>query len=107
MTGYPLISDHGMIGNLHTAALVDKDGTIDWFCAPRFDSPSIFASLLDLKRGGRFRIAPVTPSYRVSQMYFPRSACLITRFMTTLESVSWWTSCPSRIRRSSRTLTAS
>ncbi len=82
MADYPLISDHGLVGNLHTAALVAMDGTIDWFCAPRFDSPSIFASLLDHRRGGRFRIAPTTPDYRVTQMYFPRSACLITRFMT-------------------------
>ena len=46
-TKYPEIADHGLIGDFQTAALVAKDGTIDWFCAPRFDSPSVFASILD------------------------------------------------------------
>jgi GH15 family glucan-1,4-alpha-glucosidase len=82
VTDYPLISDHGLIGDLQTAALVTKDGTIDWFCAPRFDSPSIFASLLDARRGGRFRIAPTRDDCMTTQIYFPQSACLITRFMT-------------------------
>jgi GH15 family glucan-1,4-alpha-glucosidase len=54
---YPDISDHGLIGDLQTAALVTSDGTVDWFCCPRFDSPSVFASLLDAERGGHFRIA--------------------------------------------------
>ena len=82
MSDYPLISDHGLIGDLQTSALVAKDGTIDFFCAPRFDSPSIFASLLDARKGGRFRIAPRLDDYTTTQMYFPQSACLITRFMT-------------------------
>ncbi len=47
MDRYPNISDHGLIGDLQTAALVSTDGTVDWFCCPRFDSPSVFASLLD------------------------------------------------------------
>ena len=47
MARYPNISDHGLIGDLQTAALVTTDGTVDWFCCPRFDSPSVFASLLD------------------------------------------------------------
>ena len=51
---YPAIADHGMIGDLQSVALVTTDGTIDWFCCPRFDSPSVFASLLDDRRGGRF-----------------------------------------------------
>ena len=79
---YPLIADHGLIGDLHTAALVTTDGEIDWFCSPRFDSPSVFASLLDPERGGRFRLAPAEPGYVSKQLYFPGSAVLITRFMT-------------------------
>ncbi|HEX4541397.1 MAG TPA: glycoside hydrolase family 15 protein [Acidimicrobiales bacterium] len=82
MSDYPLVSDHGLIGDLQTSALVTKDGTIDFFCAPRFDSPSIFASLLDARKGGRFRIAPVLDDCQTTQIYFPQSACLITRFMT-------------------------
>ena len=58
MDRYPNIADHGLIGDLQTAALVTTEGTVDWFCSPRFDSPSIFASLLDADKGGHFRIAP-------------------------------------------------
>jgi GH15 family glucan-1,4-alpha-glucosidase len=78
---YPEIADHGLIGDLQSAALVAGDGTIDWFCCPRFDSPSVFASLLDHDRGGHFRIAPVATSVR-RQLYFPSTAILVTRFMT-------------------------
>jgi GH15 family glucan-1,4-alpha-glucosidase len=53
---YPNISDHGLIGDLQTAALVTTDGVVDWFCCPRFDSPSVFSSLLDTDHGGHFRI---------------------------------------------------
>lgn len=49
---YPPIAEHGMVGDLQTAALVSSAGTIDWWCTPRFDSPSVFASLLDSERGG-------------------------------------------------------
>jgi len=79
---YPLIAEHGLIGDLQSAALVTTDGTIDWFCAPRFDSPSVFASLLDAKGGGRFRIAPEGADHVVKQLYFPDSAILVTRFMS-------------------------
>jgi GH15 family glucan-1,4-alpha-glucosidase len=82
VTSYPNISDHGIIGDLQTAALVATDGTIDFFCCPRFDSPSIFASLLDAERGGQFRIAPAADGYVTRQLYFPETAMLITRFMT-------------------------
>jgi GH15 family glucan-1,4-alpha-glucosidase len=80
--GYPLIADHGLIGDLQTAALVTTDGTIDWFCAPRFDSPSVFASLLDDRRGGRFALAPVVPAATTKQMYLPDTAILVTRYLS-------------------------
>lgn len=82
MNRYPDIGDHGLIGDLQTAALVSGDGTVDWFCCPRFDSPSVFASLLDAERGGHFRIAPEAEHYVTRQLYFPDTAMLITRFMT-------------------------
>jgi len=79
---YPNIADHGLIGDLQTAALVTTDGTMDWFCCPRFDSPSVFASLLDADKGGYFRIAPDRDDYVTRQLYFPDTAILITSFMT-------------------------
>jgi GH15 family glucan-1,4-alpha-glucosidase len=79
---YPNISDHGLIGDLQTAALVTTDGTLDWFCCPRFDSPSVFASLLDADRGGFYRIAPDRDDYVSRQLYLPDTAILVTRFMT-------------------------
>jgi pentatricopeptide repeat protein len=79
---YPDISDHGLIGDLQTAALVANDGTIDFFCCPRFDSPSVFCTLLDAEKGGYFRISPVADSYVSKQLYLPSTAMLITRFMT-------------------------
>ena len=82
MNQYPNIADHGLIGDLQTAALVTTDGTVDWFCAPRFDSPSVFASLLDAEHGGYFRVGPDTDNYVTKQLYFPDTAILITRFMT-------------------------
>jgi GH15 family glucan-1,4-alpha-glucosidase len=82
MKRYPDISEHGLIGDLQTAALVTTDGTIDWFCSPRFDSPSVFASLLDADKGGYFRVAPENGDYVSKQLYFPDTAMLITRFMT-------------------------
>jgi GH15 family glucan-1,4-alpha-glucosidase len=79
---YPNIADHGLIGDLQTAALVTVDGTIDWFCCPRFDSPSVFASLLDADKGGHFGIAAESPGCVTKQLYLPGSAVLVTRFMT-------------------------
>ena len=82
MNEYPSIADHGLIGDLQTSALVATDGTIDWFCSPRFDSPSIFASLLDRERGGHFSAHPHDDAYETKQLYFPDTAILITRFLT-------------------------
>jgi len=79
---YPNISAHGLIGDLQTAALVTTDGAVDFFCCPRFDSPSVFASLLDAEKGGYFRIAPAGDNYVSKQLYMPGTALLITRFMT-------------------------
>jgi len=79
---YPDISNHGLIGDLQTAALVATDGTVDFFCCPRFDSPSVFCSLLDADKGGYCRISPAVSSYVSRQLYFPNTAMLITRFMT-------------------------
>jgi GH15 family glucan-1,4-alpha-glucosidase len=82
MDRYQPIAEHGLIGDLQTAALVTTDGTVDWFCVPRFDGPSVFARLLDADKGGFFRIAPADEGYVVKQLYFPDTAILITRFMT-------------------------
>jgi GH15 family glucan-1,4-alpha-glucosidase len=79
---YPPIETHGVIGDLQTAALVTEGGTIDWFCCPRFDSPSVFAALLDYDKGGYFQITPEDPGFVVRQLYLPDSAVLVTRFMT-------------------------
>jgi GH15 family glucan-1,4-alpha-glucosidase len=82
---YPRIADHALIGDLQTAALVTSDGTMDWFCSPRFDSASVFASLLDSTRGGSFRVAPAAGEHNIKHLYFPDSAVLITRFMADAE----------------------
>jgi hypothetical protein len=82
MNEYPLIADHGLIGDLQTAALVSTEGTLDWFCSPRFDSPSIFASLLDRSRGGHFSTRPLDQAFATKQLYLPDTAVLITRFLT-------------------------
>ena len=59
---YQPIENYGIIGNMRTAALVGLDGSIDWLCLPRFDSPSVFGAILDAEKGGRFRIAPPRPT---------------------------------------------
>jgi GH15 family glucan-1,4-alpha-glucosidase len=82
MQRYPNISDHGLIGDLQTAALVTTDGCVDWFCVPRFDSPSVFGALLDADNGGYFQVRPDRDDYVTRQLYFPDTAILITRFMT-------------------------
>ncbi|MGH2933921.1 MAG: glycoside hydrolase family 15 protein [Gaiellaceae bacterium] len=79
---YLPIAEHGIIGDLHSIALVGTDGTIDWYCCPRFDSPSVFGSILDASRGGRYRIAPSTGDCTPKQLYLPDTNVLITRFLT-------------------------
>ena len=84
MNRYPPIAEHGMVGDLQTAALVSSGGTVDWWCAPRFDSPSVFASLLDSDRGGFCRLAADLPDSEggtVRQLYLADTAILVTRFM--------------------------
>ncbi|MHC4137917.1 MAG: glycoside hydrolase family 15 protein [Planctomycetota bacterium] len=76
---YKRVDEYGIIGDLHTAALVGTDGSIDWCCLPHFDSPSIFAAILDVKKGGHFKVAGVGEVDR-RQMYYPESNILITRF---------------------------
>jgi pentatricopeptide repeat protein len=71
-----------VLGDLQTAALVATNGSIDWFCAPRFDSPSIFGAILDPERGGQFTIQPSAKGFEVKQLYLPDTAILITRFLT-------------------------
>jgi GH15 family glucan-1,4-alpha-glucosidase len=83
MTGVPVpIENHGVIGDLRTVALVGIDGTIDWLCFPHFDSPSVFAALLDPERGGHFRIAPEPDGVVRKQFYWPETNVLVTRFYT-------------------------
>src|SRR5262249_12414590 len=78
---YLPIAEHGLIGDLHTVALVGTDGTIDWYCCPRFDSPSVFGAILDADRGGRFPIAPDGDGWSSKQLYRPDTNVLITRFL--------------------------
>ncbi|MEY2243705.1 glycoside hydrolase family 15 protein [Streptomyces sp. BF23-18] len=82
MDGYPLIENHGLIGDLQTAALVTTEGTVDWFCSPRFDSPSVFGALLDQGKGGHCTVRPAHPTHATKQLYLPGTAILVTRFMT-------------------------
>lgn len=76
---YPAIADHGVIGDLETAALVAVDGTIDFLCLPSFDSPSVFLSLLDAERGGRFRVDAEVADARRDQRYLTDTNVLVTR----------------------------
>ena len=78
---YQPIENYGIIGNMRTAALVGMDGSIDWLCLPHFDSPSVFAAILDDRKGGRFRIAPAGDHFRRKQFYWPDTNVLITRFL--------------------------
>jgi GH15 family glucan-1,4-alpha-glucosidase len=80
-TQYQPIENYGVIGNMRTAALVGMNGSIDWLCLPHFDSPSVFAAILDDRKGGRFRIAPASDHFRRKQFYWPDTNILVTRFL--------------------------
>lgn len=74
--------NYGIIGNCLTSALVSKNGSIDWCCMPKFDSPSVFAKLLDEERGGSFGFE-VDESYKITQRYLPKTNILVTHFEST------------------------
>ncbi|HEX2741122.1 MAG TPA: glycoside hydrolase family 15 protein, partial [Rubrobacter sp.] len=80
--GYLPIAEHGLIGDLYTVALVGTNGTIDWYCCPRFDAPSLFGAILDKERGGYWAIAPASTGWTTKQLYIPDTNVLITRFLS-------------------------
>jgi GH15 family glucan-1,4-alpha-glucosidase len=79
---YDPIESYGVIGNMRTVALVSREGSIDWMCFPQFDSPSIFAALLDDAKGGRFSIRPSGPVGTCKQLYWPDTNVIVSRFLT-------------------------
>ena len=78
---YQPIENYGIIGNMRTVALVGMNGSIDWYCYPHFDSPSIFGAILDDKKGGRFQISAGSDGVRHKQFYWPSTNVLVTRFL--------------------------
>ena len=80
--GQQPIEDHGVIGDLQTVALVGMDGCIDWLCFPHFDSPSVFAAILDEEKGGHFKISPCGEGITHKQVYWPDTNVLLTRFLS-------------------------
>ena len=78
---YQPIENYGIIGNMRTIALVGMNGSIDWYCYPHFDSPSIFGAILDDKKGGRFQISADADGVRHKQFYWPSTNVLVTRFL--------------------------
>src|SRR5438105_10576241 len=81
LPNYKPIENYGIIGDLRTVALVGMDGSIDFMCFPEFDSPTIFAALLDYKKGGSFSLAPLIDGASHKQLYVPDSNILLTRFL--------------------------
>src|SRR5215813_2764134 len=79
---YKPIENYGIIGDLNTVALVGMNGAIDFMCFPQFDSPTIFAALLDQRKGGSFRVAPLMDGARQKQLYMPDSNILLSRFLS-------------------------
>jgi len=80
---YQPIENYGIIGDMHTAALVGMIGSIDWLCWPHFDSPSVFAAILDDHKGGHFKISPAADLEGTQkQFYWPETNVLITRFFS-------------------------
>ena len=82
------IEDYALIGDTHSAGLVSKDGSIDWLCLPRFDSPALFAALLDSDRGGHWSIRPVAETVSVTRRYVPDTVVLETTFETATGAVT-------------------
>ena len=82
IVSYQPIENYGIIGDLHTIALANLNGSIDFMCLPNFDSPSIFARLLDDKKGGYYCIHPVFAEPKTKQLYMPDTNVLLTRFLS-------------------------
>ncbi|WP_158798072.1 glycoside hydrolase family 15 protein [Pedobacter sp. L105] len=81
-TEYLPIENYGIIGNMKTVALVSLYGDVDFMCFPNFDSPTVFASLLDKENGGTFSVVPQLSSTKTKQLYMPGTAVLLTRFFS-------------------------
>ncbi len=79
---YLPIEDYAVVGNMRTVALVGKNGSVDWFCFPHFDSPSMFAAILDDRKGGRFQISATHDDVNCKQLYWPDTNVLLTRFLS-------------------------
>lgn len=80
--GYQPIEDYGVVGDMNTIALISQQGSLDFLCFPDFDSPSVFAALLDKDKGGFFRIAPSLETFKSKQLYLPDTNILLTRFLS-------------------------
>lgn len=81
-TAYAPIEDYGIVGDLNTVALISLNGSVDFMCFPDFDSPSVFAALLDKEKGGTFGISPASGKFKTKQLYLPETNILLTRFLS-------------------------